>query len=324
VTFDGQELGGYQVIDDFTIGIDRAQVSNQVWECSAAAYNTADFDTRSQPGLPSRMYGFSEVVETCQERTARLAPSGTDVVDHDGLPGTPAFFAYCQTTVAGGGWMRVLRTTGQDTDFGQASSVLAEMVSDNQPIVGPFVAEAFLRHDSFTEILIVQTQGAQANRYRRFLLDTPPGISLYDILYDCSFEPTAVGDDTAFEGIAVSGHTSRYSGTAVDGTLQWYDTAGVAHDLDHVSLCGVNRSSDNDVSYLAFHTEPLDSNSYGDNWRGTDQIGTIWSFANGNYATALDTHIGAPGLEVGAGWRGDPSNPSQALYLQGSYEIYVR
>lgn len=324
ITFDGQPFGDLVDIDDFTVAINRAQVSNQVWRCSALAYNTNDVTTTSQQGLSATMQGFTDIYETCPERAARLGPSGTEQMDHDGLGNTGPFYQYCQTTVAGGGWTRVLRTTGQNDDFGQRSTSIAEIRSDNQPIVGPFVAEAFLRHDSFNELLIVQTSGGQANRYRRFVFDTPPGVSLYHILEDCSEQTRAQGDDSAFAGPSVVGHTSSYSAMAVDGTLQYFDAAGTAHDIDYLSLCGVSLSDDNDVSYLAFHTEPLDSNSYGDGWRGTNQAGTLWSFANGNYAGPLDTHIGSQGLQTLAGWRGDPSNPTQALKHGGTYEIYVR
>ena len=48
-------------------------------------------------------------------------------------------------------------------------------------------------------------------------------------------------------------------------------------------ICGVNTSSDDDHSILAFTHQTGNSNNWGDSWRGNNQYGTIWSLFNDDY-----------------------------------------
>ena len=51
-------------------------------------------------------------------------------------------------------------------------------------------------------------------------------------------------------------------------------------------ICGINTSSDDDHSILAFTDQPGNSNNWGDSWRGNNQYGTIWSLFNDDYSTS--------------------------------------
>jgi hypothetical protein len=77
--------------------------------------------------------------------------------------------------------------------------------------------------------------------------------------------------------------TGRWGGQryAIGGTQQRVtDQYGVTN---YVHLYGINASSDTDESVLAFTSQPADSNSWGDSWRGTNQQGTTWSLWNDDY-----------------------------------------
>lgn len=298
----------------------------EVWRCEARAHYPGEPWNAGGAGLTSFMEPFGDVRKSCPEATAAQWTQGIYSLDHDGDDETPAFRSFCQTnaSIAGGGWTRVIRTTGQNDDLGQRTTEMARLSAAIPGQSGPMVWEAALRHDTFSEILIRAASGGQVNQWRHFVLDDPPGMSLYEIFKACRDQPTSPNDDGAFPVISSTGHTSVYSGTAVAGTLGYYRPDGVKVPLEYVSLCGVSTSADNDVSYLAFHTQPLDDNDYGDNWRGRTQAGTLWSFANGNYAGPLDSHIGGKGLETLAGWKGDAGIPAQALGMQGTYEVFIR
>lgn len=321
VNVQGGVSGGFGVIQFDTSVFDKDDFS-----CRAYAFTNTPFET-SAWSIRTIANAADPVFPTCEDRAAAGLPSGILNLDHDGLEQTPAFDMLCDTNVArsGGGWVRVLRTTDADVDFGQRTFDLVSLFQDEASSPsGSAVFEAFIRHDSFSEVMLVQSSGGQSGQWRRFALPEPATLSLYDMLRACRDELPVPDDDTVFDGVQTTGHTARYSATAVDGTLRYVDASGTFRDLEYFSVCGVNRSADNDVSYLAFHTEPLDANSYGDSWRGQAQVGTIWSFANGNYADSLDTHIGGRGLETLAGWKGSSAVSQQGLFLDGDYEIFVR
>ena len=70
----------------------------------------------------------------------------------------------------------------------------------------------------------------------------------------------------------------RYAKGGTDQRIS--DQYGITN---YVHLYGINASSDTDESVLAFTSQPSDNNSWGDSWRGTNQVGTCWSLWNDDY-----------------------------------------
>jgi hypothetical protein len=126
-----------------------------------------------------------------------------------------------------------------------------------------------------------------------------------------------------FDRPATAQHTAWYSGTTFAGDLQVSGADGVLRPASHFFMCGVNRSSDNDIAYLSVSDHTGRENNWDDQWRGEDQVGTVWSFANANYTTASATHIGTPWISGLAGWKGAVGTAAETWHA-GTYELYVR
>ena len=87
---------------------------------------------------------------------------------------------------------------------------------------------------------------------------------------------------------------------------------------DYFFMCGVNESSDNDQSVMAFTDNTGTSNWWGDSWRGNHQNGAMWSFWNGDYHYSGTYHIGNGYAQGYAGYKTYSSTNT------GSYEVYIR
>jgi hypothetical protein len=80
-------------------------------------------------------------------------------------------------------------------------------------------------------------------------------------------------------------------------------------------ICGINTSSDDDRSILAFTYYTGSSNNWGDSWRYTRQEGTAWSLYNDDYKMG----------QYGRGWDSIQSWPGYkgGSYNAGGFEISV-
>ena len=230
------------------------------------------------------------------------------LLDDDGN----VYDAYCDMNSGVGGWTRVVGTDSTSHDFGQETSDIVSAYVPAGDTVG--VAEAFMKVTDFSEVMIKKTSGTFAGEYAAYnLVESSNGMSVLDILYVCRDQTRAYGDDSAWDGARLIGYTSAYSGTIYDGGL----TIGNGDTPDYFFMCGVNESSDNDQSVMAFSDSPGDNNNWGDGWRHEGQNGTLWSFWNGDYHSGT-YHIGNGYGQANAGYRTDHGDTA------GSYEVYVR
>ncbi|MCB9682611.1 MAG: hypothetical protein H6733_14190 [Alphaproteobacteria bacterium] len=293
----------------------------ETWVCEARASDGLS----SSPWSPEVAVDIGGNIQfSCQDyRDGGYTNSGIYRVDPDGQTGQePDYGTYCDQATAGGGWSRILRTTGQDHDLGQRSFPVLTSTASNLADVGAY--PAFSRDEDFDQIMIKQVSGQQAGAYAVFDLVDAPGRSMLDVMTYCRDQGTAPNNDSAFGGARTLGHTTAYSGTRIEGDLMIHPSDGsAARPVAYVFLCGVNTSSDNDVAYLSFSDATGTSNDWGDSWRGNGQKGTIWSFANGDYALGTAAHIGHSTLQALAGWKGTAGTPSGDQHA-GTYEIYVR
>jgi len=264
---------------------------------------------------------------SCQDVSEQEgAADGAYSIDPDGADaGDEPFDVWCEVDDDGGGWARVVRTTTWGVDFGQATAEIVSSfagVNDEQGVY-----QAFGALTQYSELMLRKVAGdGQVGEFAAFeLVEADLGMSLLDVLIeDCAPAECASQDDDAHDGTRVRGWTSEYSGTRRAGDLAVrHPMSNEWNSLEYVFVCGVNESSDNDQSVLAFTNQTGDDNDWDDDWRGEGQYGTLWSFWNGDYFLCPTTaHIGN-GYEEGLaghkghgqGWEADHA---------GTYEVYVR
>ncbi|MFT6161808.1 MAG: UDP-3-O-[3-hydroxymyristoyl] glucosamine N-acyltransferase [Myxococcota bacterium] len=246
-------------------------------------------------------------------------PSGLYLLDTDGNGLATPYTAYCDMTTEGGGWTRIVSTTGNAEDFGQNTSAIVSSYAVVSSTNGVF--EAFRSVKAFSDVLLFQTSGAQEGAYAAYdLEENISGRSVMDILQeDCRPASCSSNNDSVHDGARVQrpvssnaygAWTSAYSGLRSAGGLTI--SSGPA---SHFFMCGVNESSDNDQSVLAFSNATGSVNSWGDSWRRATQSGTAWSFWNGDYHSCPTTaHIGNGYHQGHAGYKTEA----------GSYSVYIR
>jgi hypothetical protein len=224
---------------------------------------------------------------------------GEYCIDHDGAGGNDPYKVYCDMTTAGGGWSRIIRTTGNDHQFGQKDDDIdyAATIDD----VG-----VYLTYDKIKEFSKVMIKKVGTSDYASYdLVSAVSGESIHDIMTYVKNQEMHIQDDSAFDGARVKGLTSEYSGIKVAGTLNY----------DYFFMAGINESYDNDQAYISFSDSNGTVNEWGDHWRKTEQYGTLWSFLNGDYYTDNNYHIGNGYSQAGAGYKGEND---------GTYEIYIK
>ena len=105
-------------------------------------------------------------------------------------------------------------------------------------------------------------------------------------------------------------------------TLRVKNPGNLWEELRYVFVCGVNESSDNDQSVLAFTGRKGEGNDWGDRWRDNRQYGTLWSFWNHDYYSCPSGIGNVATDESFAGWKG--VDRPWAEDHRGTYELYIR
>lgn len=157
-----------------------------------------------------------------------------------------------------------------------------------------------------TYIKITKLTGRMANEYAIFQFVSPLTSSVRQTILGCGVT------NSYTSGPSTTRWTSNYSGRKVAGSLRMYNRYNNLQTLRYMFLCGINTSSDDDHSVLAFTYYTGSSNDWSDSWRGPYQRGTLWSMYNDDYKngrgwTSLQ---GWPGYKAGS-------------YNAGSYEVSI-
>jgi hypothetical protein len=239
----------------------------------------------------------AEIFSSCSAVTSNV--DGEYCIDHDGNGGERPYVAYCDMTTDNGGWYRVVRTTGNNHNFGQADDNIHYASTSDE--VGIYITYKNVKN--FSKVMIKKIGTNDFASYD--LVSAVSGESIYDIMTFVKNQAMHPQDDSAFDGARVKGLTSEYSGLKVAGTL----------DYDYFFMAGINESYDNDQAYMSFSDSNGTVNNWGDHWRGTNQYGTLWSLLNGDYYTDNNYHIGNGYSQAGAGYKGNNN---------GTYEVYIK
>lgn len=293
---------------------------NEVYERNATGWNRISPDgseTKIVEGLGTSITGTGTVsdpyivtllipVSNCSAgaQASSCAAINTNIdgaycIDHDDVgPSTP-YLIYCEMNTDGGGWSRVVRTTGDDHQFGQKTHSYTYVATTAN--IG--IYETYNKIENFSKVMIKKIGTADYASYD--LVSSVSGESIYDLMTFTKNQAVQVQNDTAFDGTRVKGLTSEYSGTKTSGTLNY----------DYFFMSGISESFDNDQAYMSFSDSTGSSNSWADTWRGTNQAGTVWSLLNGDYYTGNNYHIGNNYSQAGAGYKGGNN---------GTYEIYIK
>jgi len=226
---------------------------------------------------------------------------GEYCIDHDGVGGDAPYMVYCDMTTDGGGWHRVVRTTGNNQQFGQQNDNITYAAVTNT--TGIYATYGKVKN--FSKVMIKKVGTVDYASYN--LVSAVAGESIHDLMTFVKNQTIHIQDDAAFDGTRVKGLTSAYSGTKISGTLNY----------DYFFMAGINESADNDQAYMSFSDSigSLGSNSWGDKWRKVDQAGTLWSLLNGDYFRNDNYHIGNGYSQAGAGYKGNNN---------GTYEVYIK
>ena len=239
----------------------------------------------------------SQTFTSCSTVTSNT--DGTYCIDPDGAGGLTPYEVYCDMNTDNGGWSRIIRTTGNNHQFGQQNDTITyAAVTDSTGIY-----TTYEKVKNFSKVMIKKVGTADYASYN--LVSSVSGESIHDLMTFVKNQAMHISDDSAFDGTRVKGLTSEYSGTKVAGTLNY----------NYFFMAGINEDYDNDQAYMSFSDSTGSNNTWGDNWRKTTQIGTLWSFLNGDYYINTDYHIGNGYSQAGAGYKGNNN---------GTYEIYIK
>ena len=149
------------------------------------------------------------IFENCQE----VADLGASTGNYELTRKTSGVYtAYCEI-LGSDGWERVIRTTGNNANFGQTT---AAIVSSYAAVgaAGNAVFEGFMEQTNLTKFML-----KQGGNYGEYTLASNTGVrSVLDLLLFCKDDVHSAQNDTIHDGVRVVGHTSEYSGQRTGGT----------------------------------------------------------------------------------------------------------
>lgn len=204
------------------------------------------------------------------------------------------------------GWIPIVRSPNSrsNSQYFQRGMSALQYVEDTGSNYGAFTTMNTVQ--GATGIKITQLSGRQAGQFAVFRFVAPLAGTMRSTIMGC-------GQTGSYSNSpSTTAWTSRWSGTKIEGGLQLYNRYNQRQQLRYMFICGVNLSSDDDHSVLAFTYYPGHSNDWGDSWRGSYQRGTIWSLYNDDYRNYR-------------GWGSIQSYPGYKAgsYNAGAYEISI-
>jgi len=231
--------------------------------------------------------------------------TATDNIQPIGLSSNQTFelFIDCSS------WVTVVRTANSRSNYGNfgrgPQQMASRLVGDTGSNIGAFREINTVTGARY--IRITKLSGARnAGEYATFRFVAPLARTLLGQILAC-------GETNSYtRSSSVTRWTARYSGTKVDGDLPLYNRYNQRQSLRYVFICGINTSSDDDHSILAFTYRLGYSNDWGDSWRGSYQRGTVWSLFNDDYKGGR----GWSSVQAGPGYKAGSNNA-------GGYEIAI-
>jgi len=206
-------------------------------------------------------------------------------------------------------WVTVVRTANSRSNYGNfgrgPQQMASRLVGDTGSNIGAFREINTVTGARY--IRITKLSGTRnAGEYATFRFVAPLARTLLGQILACGVTNSYTRSQS------VTRWTARYSGTKVDGDLPLYNRYNQRQSLRYVFICGINTSSDDDHSILAFTYRLGYSNDWGDSWRGSYQRGTVWSLFNDDY-------------KGGRGWSSVQAGPGykSGSYNAGGYEIAI-
>lgn len=206
--------------------------------------------------------------------------------------------------------------TGAGTNFGQANnsnSVHTASVAAPTAAAGNHIFPAFRNYKGAARTCLathsLTTTTSAAWVAYDLVMDTTWGTkqhSFWDALENSKNFLTTGSyhqSDTHFTAPSTYSITAHYSGTRYAGDLSLDRTSTNGQPLSYFFLYGISQSFDNDASVLAFCNAPGNANAWGDDWRGTSQAGTKWSYWNSDFFTrSTEERLGGARHEKLAGF----------------------
>jgi len=271
------------LLDPRTVTNGRGEFTLEVDDVDGEVANITVSGTSSNSSFITRLVeveGFTgnerrmEVVFAAGDNTCGAANVTLVVEDNLGLTinQTFVFGISCRAV-----FVPIVRTgnSRSDRSFGQGPQQM-NFEADTGANNGAF--EAFRTFTGTRFVKISKLSGRNAGMHATFRLVSVLSRSMRDTILNC-------GTTTSYtRSASATRWTSRYSGTKVDGTLPMYDySRNQQRALRYMFICGINTSSDDDHSILAFTYYTGSGNNWGDGWRGPNQQGTAWSLYNDDY-----------------------------------------
>jgi len=123
---------------------------------------------------PSECAPTDQVFSACSAVTPKT--DGEYCIDHDGAGESAEYKVYCDMTTDGGGWSRVVRTTGNNQQFGQKDDTIdyAEVTATDG------IYKTYDKIKNFSKVMIKKVGTSDYASYD--LVSTVSGESIHDIM----------------------------------------------------------------------------------------------------------------------------------------------
>lgn len=302
------------LIDPSTVNNGRGEFTLEVDDVDGAVSSIVVSGTSSNRSFITRLVAVGdttgnvrtmEVVFAAGDNTCGAANVTLVVTDNLGLTTNQTFVVGISCAAV---FVPIVRTgdSRSDTSFGRGPQQM-NFEADTGANNGAF--EAFRTFTGTRFVKISKLSGRNAGMHATFRLVSVLSRSMRDTILNCGTTPSYTS------GASATRWTSRYSGTKVDGALPMYDRNNRQRALRYMFICGINTSSDDDRSILAFTYYTGVNNNWGDSWRYTRQEGTAWSLYNDDYKMG----------QYGRGWSSIQSYPGYkgGSNNAGGFEISV-